>query len=169
MSNRDGGSKYPPLFDEDITFSEWMKLLEFWSFSAVGIEETKHGALVYLHSFKNNLRARKAVESLDKDKIKAAGGLKLITDRLKSIYIGEENDSLFKVYRDYHRCVRNETHKTMSDYIVDFETKYSKMAEIVLKLSTVVGYIFEYQHSQITKIGHKWSDILLKVLLKDLS
>ena len=56
-------NKLPPDFDEGTTFAEWMKLFSLLEF-VTDAEKTKQGPLVYLHSFKNNLRARNPVESL---------------------------------------------------------------------------------------------------------
>ena len=126
---RTDSTKIPPDFPEGTSFMQWLKELHLWEIIAT-VETKKHGPLVILSCFNNNLRAKRAVQSLKIEDVNKEAGVKVITDRLQKVFIGEQYEDLFRKWIDVRDFKRNETHKSMVDYILEFEAKHAALNEI---------------------------------------
>ena len=66
------------------------------------------------------------MEALTQAELETDEGVEKITTLLDSIYVGEENDNMFKLFKDYTNCKKTDS-ISMIDYIIDFESKYNKL------------------------------------------
>ena len=126
---RSDSTKIPPDFPESKSYIQWQKELKLWQL-ITGVEKKKQGPLIILSSFNDNPRAKRAVESLKIEEVNNDDGVKAITDRLTQVFVGEQYENLFHKWTEVRDFKRNETHKSMVDYILEFESKYAALSEI---------------------------------------
>ena len=116
--------KAPPVYEEGNSYEEYKKDLKIWQLLKVATEE-QEGPLVYI-TFKPKSKAKAACSDLSADEIGSKNGLKLILERLDSVFLTEENQRIFTDLDQFERFKRS-PNMTMSAFILSFENLHNKV------------------------------------------
>ena len=120
----------PPLMGEDLSYFDWKKELDIWTYFTELAAEKQGGTLFLTLTGK----ARQAVLSgVDRDKIKSATGVKEITKCLDELFEKDKALSGYTAYDDFP-SYRRPAGTSIQDYLVEFNLKYSKIKSYSMEL-----------------------------------
>ena len=91
--------KDPPIQNDEKSFNDWKKELEFWQI-ATDVKPEKQGATVFL-SLKG--KSREAVLEMTAAEIKTANGLDAIIAKLDTLWKEDENLEAFNAYECFEQ------------------------------------------------------------------
>ena len=115
--------KDPPVLNDEKSFNDWKKELEFWQI-ATDVKPEKQGATVFL-SLKG--KSREAVLEMSAAEIKTANGLDAIVAKLDTLWKEDENLEAFNAYERFEKFKRP-SDMSVNDYIIAFERLNNKLA-----------------------------------------
>ena len=129
--------KEPPVLSPDSCYEEWKKKLQLWSL-VTPLKANQQGPAVYLTL---TGIAEKAVVNLKIDNLKTDNGLQLIIDKLDLAFLGDANARTFLAFKRFAEYKR-QSGATITDFLVEYEMLYSKLAEFQITLPEGVQAYF---------------------------
>ena len=108
--------KAPPELNDDKSFSDWKKEVEFWQI-ATDVKPERQGAMIFL-SLKG--KSREAVRELTKEEISTEGGVQSVLDKLDTLWKEDENLEAFNAYEKFEKYKRPND-MGITEYIAAFE------------------------------------------------
>ena len=123
----------PPTLDKIDEIEEWLRELEIWQ-CVTDIEEKKQGPLVYL-SLPDKIR--KSCNDIKVSDLNKDDGLKVLIDKIKSLYAKDINALAYMAY-DQFENFRRPDDMNIVDYINEFERLNNKIKQFDMNLPTGV-------------------------------
>ena len=122
--------KSPPPMRPDMTYEDWKKDIEFWS-DITTIEAKKQGGSVF---FVLQGKAKETVRAgVTREEMKAEDGLTKVLAALDALYLKDASTSSYSAYENFSRY-RRPANVTISDYLLEFNIKYSKLKSYKMTL-----------------------------------
>lgn len=110
----------PPKFHKD--YSVWRQEIDLWS-RITGRAKAKQGVELCLTL---EGKAKEIGLVIDVNELSADGGLKILLDKLDSLFLKESKEKTYEYYKAFDTVNRSNT-TAMSTYIVDFDSAYTKL------------------------------------------
>ncbi len=82
-------------------------------------------------------RARETAMQIPVDDLNTDTGMTTLLAKLEDLFLKEENDRTYEAYTSFDRIVRD-SNVSMTDYIIDFEQRYSRMRKYKMELPDAV-------------------------------
>ena len=114
--------KAPPELNDDKSFTDWKKEVEFWQI-ATDVKPEKQGAMIFL-SLRG--KSREAVRELSKDEISTATGVDEVIKKLDTLWKEDANLEAFNAYERFEKFKRP-SNMSVNEYIVAFERLNNKL------------------------------------------
>ncbi|CAL9707805.1 unnamed protein product [Knipowitschia caucasica] len=125
--------RVPPPFEEGKLYESWKNEVGIWA-RVTDLEKKKQALAVALSL---SGRARETAMEIPVDELNEDTGMKILLDKLDSLFLKEEKDRIYEAYTDFDRIVKHES-VSMADYIIDFEQRYSRMRKHKMELPDAV-------------------------------
>ena len=157
--------KSPPVFkpEEDDDYASWRNDLEVWK-DFTDTKPEKLGLAVYL-SLEG--RAREAVRGLKSQDLKVAGGFALIVGVLDKVFLTDETSRAFVAFKDFYEY-RRASGVGFSEFIVDFDQRYSKLQQFDMVLPQGVQAFFLLKAANMTSESEKLARAVAKLEYNDM-
>lgn len=126
--------KAPPRKSEDITYANWKKEIQIWSFQS-SLDENKKGSALFL-SLEGKARQTVLAE-LETDKINCNDGIKNILAILDKFYKKDSIKSACTAFNDFIDYRRGKD-VSLNDFLIEFNLKYHRLENSDMKLPTGV-------------------------------
>ena len=122
--------KNPPAFDpKTMTYEKWKNEIEVWKL-VTELDEKKQALAVSL-SLKGN--ARDVAMELKAENLAKETGMKTLIDALDKVFKRDDKDRAYEAYKNFDSYHKPED-ITMSDYIIEFDKRYSKAKKYEMAL-----------------------------------
>ena len=125
--------KTPPALSKSSSYENWKKELQVWE-KLTDVSKSKRGLTVLL-SLEG--KAKDAILELEIDDLSTENGLKLITDKLDSLYLKDKAQMAYEAYDNFEKF-RRPVNLSTKDYINEFERLLSKTKSYGTKISSDV-------------------------------
>ena len=123
----------PPTLTDGGNYEQWRKQIEAWR-EITSLEKKKQALAVYI-----SLTGRAAVvtSELEIADLKTDGGLKLLLEKLDSLFLVDKGRRQFTAFRDLYSLRRN-PEVSVRQFVVDFEHLYYNFSKLNMNLPDVV-------------------------------
>ncbi len=125
--------RVPPTFDEGKPYESWKNEVGIWT-RVTELEKSKQALAVALAL---SGRARETAMEIPVDDLNADTGMTTLLAKLDDLFLREEKDRTYEAYTSFDRIVRD-SNVSMTDYIIDFEQRYSRMRKYKMELPDAV-------------------------------
>ena len=126
--------KAPPRKSEDITYANWKKEIDIWSFQS-SLDADKKGSALFL-SLEGKARQTVLAE-LETTAINHADGIKNILTVLDKFYKKDSTNAAGAAFNDFIDYKRDKD-VSLEDFLIEFNLKYHRMENSDMKLPTGV-------------------------------
>ena len=157
--------KAPPVFkpEDDDDYGNWKNDLEIWKMFT-DTKPEKLGPAVYL-SLEG--RAREAVRGITAEELGKPEGYATIVNELDKIFLQDETSRAFMAFKDFYEYKR-EAGIGFSQFMVDFDRRYTKLAEFKLQLPDGVQAFFLLKAANLTSESEKLARTVAKLEYKNM-
>ena len=114
----------PPSLNSGADFETWVHEVEIWQ-CVTDLEVKKQGPAIYLAL---EGPARQACSNIEVKELHSENGVKIIIEKLKSLYAKDVNQAAFMAYETFENFTRPEG---MS--ILDYINKFDQLYEVIRK------------------------------------
>lgn len=125
--------RVPPTFDEGKPYESWKNEVAIWT-RVTDLEKKKQALAVALAL---SGRARETAMEIPVDDLNKDTGMDTLLTKLDDLFLKEEKDQVYEAYSSFDRIVRDSS-VSMTDYIIDFEQRYSRMRKYKMELPDAV-------------------------------
>ena len=136
MAEKPSGYKNPPVLSETKSYEQWSKELNIWRM--ITDVDKKKQALVVTLSLSG--KARETALEINSSELNADDGMDVLIKQLDAVFKKEAIDEAYEAYSLFESYKRK-PEETVSDYIIEFEHRYSKAKKFEMALpDSVLAY-----------------------------
>ena len=128
--------KTPPALSKSSSYENWKKELKAWE-RLTEVKDNKRGLAVLL-SLEG--KAKDAILDLDIDQLSNHNGVKIITDKLDTLYLKDKAQMAYEAYDKFEKFHRP-ADMSIKDYVNEFERLLNKTKSYGTSISTDVKLI----------------------------
>lgn len=128
-----GTYRTPPTFDEGRPYESWKNEVAVWT-RVTELEKKKQALAVALAL---SGRAREAAMEIPVDDLNKDSGMDTLLRKLDEMFLKEEKDRIYEAYSNFDQ-IKRESGVSMTDYIIEFEQRYSRMRKYKMELPDAV-------------------------------
>ena len=121
-------NKAPPHLTEDCDYLKWKSNIDIWCM-CTKTPKNERGPVVFLSLHE---KAQDKVRKIQKQ-LGAKNGLKLLMDRLDSLYMNDKNTRSYHAFKEFHGYKRD-SGESIQDFVAKFEALYDKLEEFQMVL-----------------------------------
>lgn len=125
--------RVPPTFDEGKPYESWKNEVAIWT-RVTELEKKKQALAVALAL---SGRARETAMEIPVDDLNKDTGMNTLLLKLDDLFLKEEKDQTYEAYTSFDRIMKD-SGVSMTDYIIDFEQRYSRMRKYKMELPDAV-------------------------------
>ena len=129
--------KNPPALTDDVDYDNWTDDLEIWELYT-SLEKKKRGPALFLTL---QGKAKTCVRQLTKDEISSDKGVKLIKEKLDSIFQQDKDTRTFHCFKEFYQY-RRPAGVGMTEFVIHYENLYSKLGTFDIQLPDGVQAFF---------------------------
>lgn len=125
--------RVPPTFDEGKPYESWKNEIAIWT-RVTELEKKKQALAVALAL---SGRARETAMEIPVDDLNKDTGMNTLLTKLDDLFLKEEKDQVYEAYSSFDRIMKDSS-VSMTDYIIDFKQRYSRMRKYKMELPDAV-------------------------------
>ena len=151
--------KTPPLLSDPEGYSNWRADLEIWEIFT-DLEKKKRGPAVFLSL---TGQAREYVRALGAEEVGKETGIKSIIEQLDKIFLKDSDTRAYIAFKKFYNY-RRMSGVNITDFVVEFDQLYHKLAQFDMKLPDGVLAFFLLSAANVSEGNEKLARATCKKL-----